>query len=111
MEGLMFLCLNCGDSVCLAEVREFAQAEAKRNAGEETRLWPSKDELKKLDEICKECPKALFAIDKKECPACGSMGIEPLLIIIAERDFSKKANTVFPHKRAACGKSLFSYKE
>jgi len=111
MDGLMFRCQRCGDSFCQPEVREFAQAEAKTSVDEETRLFPSADELRKLNEVCRECQKGLFSIEKKECPACGSREIEPLLIIIAERDFSNAANTVFPYRCAACGKSLFSYKE
>jgi len=111
IEALLFRCLMRGDPVCDPEVREFAQAEGKTSVDEETRLWPKDDELRKLDEVCKRCPKALFAIEKKECPACGSKEIDSLLIIIAERDFSKTESSVFPYKCAACGKSLFSYTE
>ena len=111
MDGLMFRCRRFGDSVCDPEVREFAQVEAKASVDEETRLFPSADELRRLNEICRECPKGLFSIKKKECPTCGSREIEPLLIIIAEHDFSNTANAVFPYRCAACGKSLFSYRE
>jgi len=70
IDGLMFRCRRCGDSVCDPEVREFAQTEARKSRDEKTRLWPPVDELRKLDEVCRRCPKGLFAVEKRECPVC-----------------------------------------
>ena len=111
MEALMFICLNCGDANCPPEVGKFAHAEAKRQAWEKTKVWPSHNELKKLDEICRKCQKGFFSIEKRECPVCGSSQVESGFI----KEFSygpvKPSHTIYPYKCAACGKSLFSYRE
>ncbi len=110
-EALMFRCRRCGDSVCDPVVREFVWAEARKDTDEDTWALPSDDQVNNLNEVCKRCSKGLFSIAERECPACGSREIEPLLIMIAERDFPPTANTVFPYRCMACGKALFSFKE
>lgn len=54
MKGLMFDCKNWGEPHCNTDVRKFKLA-SEHEEWEETEIYPMGEELRKLDEICKEC--------------------------------------------------------
>lgn len=105
---LMFQCLNWGDSGCHPEIVEFFDHEKTKEPQDDTRRLPTLDELKKLNDICKQCPKAFFEIHKKECPVCGSnqivAGFAPRL---GNNNF-KTPHVLHPYYCVSCGKYLFS---
>jgi hypothetical protein len=107
-QGLMFQCLNWGDSGCHPEIIEFFDFKKIKGPKDETRRLPNLDEIKKFNEICKQCPKAYLEIHKKECPACGSnnivAGFAPRL---GDNNF-KTPHILHPYYCVACGKYLFS---
>ncbi len=50
----MFDCKNWGEPHCNTDVRKFKLA-SEHEEWEETEIYPMGEELRKLDEICKEC--------------------------------------------------------
>ncbi|MDH7511974.1 MAG: hypothetical protein QHH14_03385 [Clostridiales bacterium] len=107
-QGLMFQCLNWGDSGCRPEIVKFFDFEKTKRPEDDSRRLPTLNELEKLNEACKQCPKAYLEIHKKECPACGShqivAGFAPRL---GTNNF-KTPHVIHPYYCVACGKYLFS---
>jgi hypothetical protein len=112
-QGLMFRCLNWGDFVCQADVKEFVGLKEKGRWGEDTQCLPTPDKLKRLNDICKYCLDACFEIFERACPSCGNRQIISDYIV-SENSAAYKASQVcnlYLYKCPECGKSLFSGKE
>jgi len=104
----MFQCLNWGDSGCHPEIVEFSNPQETKRLQDDTRRLPTPDELKTLNEICRQCPKAYLEIHKKECPACGSNQIVEGFAPRLGNDNFKAPHVLHPYYCVACGKYLFS---
>ena len=74
MEDLMKICNHWGAADCHPDIREFYLKEIKE--GEEALIWPVGEELKKLDEICKNCKKSIFFVEEPKCPVCDNHDVE-----------------------------------
>ena len=107
-QGLMFHCLNWGEPGCRPEIAEFFDLHKTRLPKDETRRLPTIDELIKLNEVCKQCPKAYLEIKKKECSACGSNKIVDGFTPNFNPHATKKPRLLYSYYCVSCGKYLFS---
>lgn len=74
MEDLMKICTHWGAADCNPDIREFYLKETKEGEGAPMRLVG--EELKKLDEICKNCKKSIFFVEEPKCPVCDNHDVE-----------------------------------
>jgi hypothetical protein len=112
-QGLMFRCLNWGDFVCRADVKEFVGLKEKAKQEDDTRRLPSPRKLRRLNHICRDCQDACLEIFERACPSCGNRQIISDYIV-SENSTACKASQVcniYLYKCPGCGKSLFSGEE
>jgi hypothetical protein len=106
-QGLMFHCLNWGDPGCHPKIKEFFDLEKTKSREDDTRRLPTLDELKKFNEICRQCPKAYLEIHKKECSACGSNKVVTGFAPQLSNNAHNRPPILYPCYCADCGKYLF----
>ncbi len=75
MEGLMFICKKWGTAACDPRIMKLRYFQEKK-PGEKIVIWPIGEELRKLDEICKNCDNRLFKFEEMECPLCKNKDIQ-----------------------------------
>ncbi len=108
-EGLMHICQHWGNSDCHEAVKENAFI-SELSPGDSVPLMACGEDLKRLDEICKNCTNNAFSIEKPECPICGTVLIERGAWF---KSFSsgpvKPSEEVFIYKCRKCNRVLNSH--
>ena len=94
MEGLMCICTYFGSKNCHPDVRKFASVQEKK-PGRKFLQLPVGEELRKLDEICKNCTIRLFEIEIKKCPVCENESIMLNSIVDIESQFGSMKGNVY----------------
>jgi hypothetical protein len=103
-QGILFRCLDWGNSGCHPAIKQFFDLEKQSK----TRRLPTLDELNRFNEICRRCRKAYLEIYKKECPACGSSYIVEGFVTRPNNNADERPHVIYPYYCTACGKYLFS---
>ena len=65
----MFYCKYWGTDDCSPDIRHHKFAKEIK-PGDDIPVWPVGEELKKLDEVCRECDFRLFEIEEERCLVC-----------------------------------------
>jgi hypothetical protein len=62
--------------------------------GEDTAAYPVNDELKRIDDFCRQCEARFFKIERRVCPLCGGTDFSVVqgFIIQDEKDREKFEN-------------------
>lgn len=110
---LMHRCCDWGEESCHPEVNKHKHPKELKE-GEEILLWPSGEEQKKLDEICKKCEYRFFEIEKSECPVCGKTPLATPIspdFLLPSSVIEKAMPERFNYKCVNCGTYLYAYKE
>lgn len=107
-QGLMFHCLNWGETGCCPEIVEFFDSKKTNCGSQDTVRLPTLGELAKLNDTCRLCPRAYLEINKKGCPVCGSNKIVEGFAPNFNTQAGRKPRFLYPYYCVACGKHLFS---
>jgi hypothetical protein len=93
LEGLMWICRNWGDSDCHPDVAVHKHPRELKE-GDDTAVYPIDEELRRIDEICRQCEARFFEIERRVCPGCGGSNFSPVqgFIIQDNKDKEKFEN-------------------
>ena len=93
MEGLMWVCRNWGDSDCHPDVSVYKHPKELKE-GEDTAAYPTVEEIKGIDDVCRKCEARFFETGEKVCPLCGGTNFSVVkgFIIQDETDKGKFEN-------------------
>ncbi|MGD8535982.1 MAG: hypothetical protein PVF66_09045 [Candidatus Aminicenantes bacterium] len=72
MERLAHICGNWGAWGCHPVVSEFKRLPKRKSSPS----VQTREELEKLDEICKKCKSSYFIVKEETCPVCNSKDVE-----------------------------------
>lgn len=102
-EGFMYICKDRRTENCHPDVSNWSYPQQIEN-GENISPRPEGEELKSLDEICKECGRYL-KIEEKNCPLCGDENIQFLT------EHQVNAQPIYDYRCIKCRSKSFSYKK
>ena len=109
IEGLMHICQRWGDQECHPEVADLRLTK-RVEPGKPIPLWPCGAELRRIDEICKDCKENAFTIEEPKCPVCETYHLEPGKIIKSLKFGSvRPSQGVFLFKCRDCNRYLTSH--
>ena len=104
MKGLMLFCKNWGSENCHPEIRELKMPKEIKD-GDSIPLWPTQDEAKEFDHICKTCESGQFDIEENRCPICG----DDKLFLIGEDVVN--AQPIYNYRCSKCKARMSSYEK
>ena len=93
MEGLMWVCRNWGDSDCHPDVAVLKHPKEPKE-GDDTAAYPTIEEMKRIDDVCRTCEARFFETGERVCPVCRGTGFTEVrgFIIQDEKDRGKFEN-------------------
>jgi len=89
MESLKSICRNWGNKECHPDVSKWKSSK-EIEGGENIPIAPVGKELKRLDEICKNCRFRSLNLEEEVCPNCGKTG----LVEIFGAEFKEKETII-----------------